>query len=331
MSKKDLQINWVETTIGDIATIVTGSTPTPKEETYYGGDIPFVTPGDLEHSQPIQQTARMVTRLGAEQGRLLPAGAVLVSCIGKLGKVGVLGREGITNQQINAIVPSDVVLPAFIAHWARTIQRWLEANASATTVAIINKGRFSKAPFGLPPISEQRRIVAKIESLQTHSHRARESLKVIAPLLEKFRESVLAAAFRGDLTAGWRAKNLDVEPASELLEHIRKERRRRWEKTELAKMRAKGKEPKNDKWKTKYKEPAPADSRDLLELPETWCWVSLETISYIQGGITLGQKRKDGNDYMSVPYLRVANVQRGFLVLDEVKYVDVTKEKARRA
>ena len=98
------------------------------------------------------------------------------------------------------------------------------------------------------------------------------------PLLEKLRQSILAAAFRGDLTKDWRAKHKDVEPASKLLERIRAERRKKWEEGELAKMKAKGKAPKGDEWKGKYKEPEGVDATGLPELPEGWCWASVESL-----------------------------------------------------
>lgn len=132
--------------------------------------------------------------------------------------------------------------------------------------------RMSSWPTALPPLNEQRRIVAKLEALQARSRRAREALDAIPPLLEKLRQSILAAAFRGDLTKDWREKNPDVEPASELLKRIRVERRKKWEEAELAKMKAKGKVPSDDRWKAKYKEPEPVDASGLPELPNGWCW-----------------------------------------------------------
>ncbi len=76
-----------------------------------------------------------------------------------------------------------------------------------------------------------------------------------------------------------RAEGRDYEPASVLLERILAERRRRWEEAELAKMKAKGKAPKDDRWKAKYKEPVEPDTSDLPELPEGWCWASQEQVS----------------------------------------------------
>lgn len=96
---------------------------------------------------------------------------------------------------------------------------------SGTTRLKLTQGGMQQVLINLPPLNEQRRIVAKIEALTARSARAKEALDAIPGLLERYRQSVLAAAFRGDLTADWREAHPDVEPASELLERIRTQRR----------------------------------------------------------------------------------------------------------
>jgi type I restriction enzyme S subunit len=91
-------------------------------------------------------------------------------------------------------------------------------NLQGSDQPYINTSTLPNLPIPIPPLNEQRRIVAKIEALKARSQRVKEELEAIAPLLDQFRQSVLAAAFRGDLTADWREKNPDVEPASVLLE-----------------------------------------------------------------------------------------------------------------
>lgn len=186
--------------------------------------------------------------------------------------------------------------------------------------ANVSGGKLRELQVPVPPRNEQRRIVAKLETLQARSRRAREALDAVPPLLEKLRQSILAAAFRGDLTKDWRAKNKDVEPASKLLERIRAERRKKWEESELAKLKAKGKPPTDDKWKSKYKEPVPVDTPRLPELPQGWCWISIETA----GDVLLGRRRaaqeyvagRDGRVMRS--YVRVANVKEDRLDLSDV-------------
>ncbi len=84
----------------------------------------------------------------------------------------------------------------------------------------VTKGRFEQTAIPFPPLNEQKRIVAAIAALRDRTQKAREALEVIPALCDKFRQSVLAAAFRGDLTADWREQNPNVEPASILLERI---------------------------------------------------------------------------------------------------------------
>jgi type I restriction enzyme S subunit len=324
--------HWIQTEIGKVSEVVTGKTPPTTNPHYYNGEIPFVKPPDLDADPPLLATRDSVTAAGAETGRLLPEGTVAVSCIGNLGKVALLGKPAITNQQINAIIPTAGLESKFVYFWAKTLKPWLEQNASATTVAIINKGRFSMAPIGVPPLNEQRRIVAKIEDLTARSQAARQALDAIPPLLERFRQSVLAAAFRGDLTKQWRQQNPDVEPATELLKRIRQERRHRWEQDYLALQKAKGKTPKDDKWKEKYQEAEPVDTTGLPELPEGWCWVDVETLASDSDhalssgpfGSSLGTK-----DYVEVgvPVIRGQNIRNGGVVLDS-DFVFVSPQKA---
>jgi type I restriction enzyme, S subunit len=160
----------------------------------------------------------------------------------------------------------------------------------------------------LPPLNEQKRIVAKIEALQTKSTAVKEELEQIKPLLDQFRQSVLAAAFRGDLTKDWREQNPDVEPAEVLLKRIRFERRRRWEEAELEKMKANGKVPKDDSWKNKYKEPEPIDTEGLPELPDGWCWVGIEQISeFVTDGDHNPPKKAD-RVLKGIPHLTAKNI-----------------------
>jgi len=89
----------------------------------------------------------------------------------------------------------------------------------------------------------------------------------------------LISSGRAPARAAAGGRQAGYEPASVLLERILAERRRRWEEAELAKMKAKGKTPKDDKWKAKYKEPVVPDTEDLPALPEGWCWTSVDQLA----------------------------------------------------
>ncbi|MFN2398564.1 MAG: hypothetical protein ABR543_07970 [Gemmatimonadaceae bacterium] len=144
----------------------------------------------------------------------------------------------------------------------------------------LTHGRFKKLPVVIAPLSEQHRIVEAIESYFTRLDDAVATLERVQRNLKRYRASVLKAAVEGRLVPTEaelaHTEGRDYEPASVLLERILAERRRRWEEAELAKMKAKGKVPKDDVWNAKYEESVAPDTSDLPELPEGWCWASLD-------------------------------------------------------
>lgn len=155
----------------------------------------------------------------------------------------------------------------------------------------------------VPPKGHAGRIVAEIEKQFSRLDEAVANLKRVKANLKRYKAAVLKAAVEGKLTEEWRKQHPDVEPADKLLERILAERREKW------------------KGRGKYKEPAAPDTTDLPELPDGWVWVRLDTIAAIKGGITVDKKRKDPTARL-VPYLRVANVQRGYLELRDMKEIE---------
>jgi type I restriction enzyme, S subunit len=190
----ELPIGWEETKIGEIARIETGSTPSKSSAGYYAKEVCFFKPGDLDAGGMVSQSEDMVSKTGAAAGRLLPPHTLLITCIGNLGKSALTASPSICNQQINAVLPTPVAEPQYLYYWSRTIKSWLRDNSSATTVSIINKGRFLEAPIRIAPLPEQRRIVAKIDSLSANSKRARDHLNHILPLVEKYKQAILTVS-----------------------------------------------------------------------------------------------------------------------------------------
>ena len=202
---------WVECELKDIFDIVTGKTPSKKHPEYFGGDIPFVKPGDLDKEKFIYYTEEdSLTDEGFKNAPFLPKYSVLVSCIGNLGKKAILGVDGSCNQQINVILPNEYVDYKYLYYYIDKIIPWMEQNASATTVTILNKGKFEQAPFLLPPLNEQKRIVEKIEEEFGKIDEGVEKLKLVQEQLKQYRQSVLKSAFDGKLykTTEWESDKL---------------------------------------------------------------------------------------------------------------------------
>lgn len=135
-----------------LGNVQTGSTPLTAEEKYWGGDYPFVTPAELDQNTPITRTPRTLSDEGANQSRLLQEGAVMVCCIGSLGKIGIAGRSVVTNQQINSIeFDSTKILPRYGFYACQRLKPKLLSMAPATTIPIVSKSKFGQLEIPVPP------------------------------------------------------------------------------------------------------------------------------------------------------------------------------------
>ncbi len=139
--------NWEYKRLGDVGTIVTGSTPSTQDEMYYSScDVMFVKPGDISENKlsVIDHTETYVSKLAYEKVcRQLPKGTVVVTCIGILGKTGILNKDACCNQQINAIIPSKDILSRYLGSAILSIQEELASKKNGPIVPIINKSKFS--------------------------------------------------------------------------------------------------------------------------------------------------------------------------------------------
>ncbi len=122
---------------------------------------------------------------------------------------------------------------------------------------------------------------------------------------------------------------------TKLLARIRIERRKKWEEAELAKLKAKGKAPGDDRWKAKYVEPEPVDASGLPELPEGWCWASVEEVSDADRSICYGvvQPGDESHGPNGVRLVRVCDLAAGSIQMDELRTiaheVDAEYERSR--
>ena len=161
---------WEIRTIGKIGSVVTGSTPSTKDESNYSSnDYCFVKPSDIakESISNISSTDFYISSKAYEGSRKLPAGSVLTTCIGIIGKVGILMMPATCNQQINAIIPNkEIIHSLFLAHCILGMRRVLELMANAPVVPIINKGDFSKISIPIPALSLQQSFATKIEAIE---------------------------------------------------------------------------------------------------------------------------------------------------------------------
>jgi type I restriction enzyme S subunit len=186
----------------------------------------------------------------------------------------------------------------------------------STAVPGLSRNDYNAVVVKIVPLAEQQRIESAIEQQFTRLDAGVAALRKAQTKLKRYRAAVLKDAVEGKLTEAWRAEHPTTEPASMLLERILKERRAKWE-TDL---RAKSKDPT----KVKYVEPAKPDVEGMPDLPEGWCWATVEQVGDVQLGRQRAPQYHTG-PYMR-PYLRVANVFEDQIDISDILTVNFTPE-----
>ena len=176
--------DWVTAKLKEVAKVVTGKTPQTSNSEYYGGDIPFVSPADLNEGI-LSETKTYLTSSGADQVYRVPKNTVLVSCIGNLGKLAITAKEVCFNQQINGLIfDEQKIFPKYGFYFAQTIKPQLEKASSSTTLPIVNKSRFSDLEIKYPPLAEQRRIASILDQADELRQKRQQAIEKLDQLLQ---------------------------------------------------------------------------------------------------------------------------------------------------
>ena len=162
----DIPGNWKWVRLSTIGITQTGNTPSKSHPEYIGIDIPFITPGDILNGQ-ICYSNQALSLLGKEVARVCCAGSIMQVCIGgSIGKAAITYREVAFNQQINVVSPiaclSEYLFAVMQSAYFTTS---MKERAGGTATPIINRGLWDSLLIPLPPLAEQRRIVAKLEEI----------------------------------------------------------------------------------------------------------------------------------------------------------------------
>jgi len=252
----------------------------------------------------------------------------------------------------------EIILPDYVLLFFKTPQFQLDGAKKMTGSAgqqRVPKEHITKTPFPLPPLAEQHRIFARVEALFAQTRQLAEKLirarrdltllnqSALAHLLAASASTVRQAhgsapedfAAQWDFIAG-HFESLFTEP-----EHIAPLRQAILELAVCGKLtrREPGDEPASTLLERIQVEKAKAGKSESLpmvrenekpfELPEGWEWTKLQEIADIGSGVAKG-KRIDPSTAISLPYLRVANVQRGYLDLEEMKEIEIGKDEIGR-
>ncbi|MCR5225871.1 MAG: restriction endonuclease subunit S [Eubacterium sp.] len=155
--------SWEWARLKTVGITQTGNTPSKTHPEYFGNDIPFIGPGDIQNSN-IDYFNHGLSASGKDCGRITPKGSILQVCIGgSIGKAAITLEEVSFNQQINAIIP--IILDSEYLHFVMTSPYYVEymrENAGGTATPIINRGLWDNLLVPIPPEKEQKRIALRI-------------------------------------------------------------------------------------------------------------------------------------------------------------------------
>ena len=184
---------WVEKKLGEVAEVITGSTPSTKETKYYGGEFMFVSPADIDDNRYIELTKTTLTELGFSKTRKIKANSVMFVCIGStIGKVAMNRFECATNQQINSLVSNNDNSSGFLYSNLEHNSTKIAIIAGNQAVPIINKSLFSSVELLFPPTKkEQQKIASCLSSLDEVIAAHRQKLE----LLKKHKKGLMQNLF----------------------------------------------------------------------------------------------------------------------------------------
>jgi type I restriction enzyme S subunit len=205
---------------------------------------------------------------------------------------------GFGSTEFHVLRSSGAVEPEYLFHFIR--QESFRRVAEAEMIGSVGQKRvpasfLEETDFPLPPLGEQKRIVAKMEELLARANAARERLARVPAILKRFRQSTLAAACSGRLTADWRENGTSVEVGKDLLDRLLVERESRWSE-------------RNPRRRYKGPEPLQDQDDDLPEIPESWTWTNFDHCSW---EITVGHvgPMRDRYTPEGMSFLRCQNIR----------------------
>ncbi|WP_418304910.1 restriction endonuclease subunit S [Phascolarctobacterium succinatutens] len=196
--------NWVWVRLGGVTQVIGGGTPsTSKKEYYDGGTISWLSPVDLSNYNDIyiSHGNKMITLEGLNNSsaKLLPKDTVCLTSRAPIGYVAIAENELSTNQGFKSFLPSPTYLARFLYWYLKGNKELLESKASGTTFLELSASKAATIEFPLPPLSEQQRIVERIEELFAKLDEAKERLQEVADSFAVRKAAILHKAFTGEL------------------------------------------------------------------------------------------------------------------------------------
>ncbi len=225
-----------------------------------------------------------------------------------LNKVTIPDFDGVCSTDILVFRPTEIVSQQYMLRFLSqsSFVQYATDHQKGNSLPRVSFGDLAKYPMPLPPLAEQKRIVAKVEALLVRVNKARERLDRVPGILKKFRQSVLAAACSGRLTDDWREENPNFESAEVIVDVVQGLRtaKRICEFPPIVKRRG-----------------------DLPKIPDSWCWT---TFGFLMKDLQNGISTKPNLHPPGVPILRISALRIGSVFLDDYRFLEATDDLVER-
>jgi type I restriction enzyme S subunit len=315
---------WVEAPVSEIAELLRGVSykKAVARETPEAGYLPILRATNIQDNRLILGSDLVyVPEEHVKPEQRLQVGDVVI-CMSSgskhlVGKTAQLSREwdGSFGAFCAAARFETTLDRRFIGYFfgSTRYRNLVRERSSGVNINNLRRGDIETLIFPIPPLAEQRRIAAEIETQFTRLDASVAALERAQANIRRYKASVLQAACEGRLVPTEaelaRAEGRAYEPADQLLARILAERRAKWETQNPGK---------------RYKEPAPPDREKLSEAPEGWVWASVAQLAEsIQYGYTESAK----DDPVGPKFLRITDIQDGHVNWDTVPYCKCPEEK----
>jgi len=256
---------WTKTTVGELAdSIQYGHTASSTSE-QVGPRFLRIT--DIQENRVDWETVPFcqIPQSQVPKYRLAKGDLVFARTGATVGKSFLIQTEipeSIFASYLIRVRVTKAIEARYLYYFFQSSDYWHQISDSSSGIGQPNVNGKKLAAITLPiaPLPEQRRIVARIEELFSRLDAGVAALRHAKAQLQRYRQSVLAAAVTGQLTQAWREQHPDTEPAEELLERILKQRRKQWN------------------GRGKYNEPHDIDGEIPFKAPDSWRWTSSEAV-----------------------------------------------------
>lgn len=307
----DIPESWEWVKFGEICNVINGFTPSKSNPKFWNnGSIPWFTIADVRsQGRFINYTEQSITEeaISKNSDRIVPKDSILLCCTASVGEYAYANIALTTNQQFNGLVIKDeyksVVYPMYVYEFIKTLKRTLLLQAGKTTINFVSVKKVSNIALPLPPLEEQKRIVAKIEELMPYVEQYDKAYTEVEELNKKFPEdmqkSILQYAIQGKLVE----RREEDGTAEDLYKQIQEEKKKLIKEGKIK--------------KTKVL-PEITEDEIPFDIPENWKWVRLGELLY---KLTDGTHSTPKYTATGVPFISVKDISSGKMDFSNTKFI----------